>query len=91
MGVTEYHKTKRSIWGDPWWFLRETCLVLISWGVEERFWEHGLNKVFESIENLCEAFQGLQGQALRFQIEEMRKYPEIQGYIITEFTDLLGV
>jgi hypothetical protein len=37
---------------------------------------------------LSEAFQELQYQALRFQIEEIRKHPEIKGYIITEFTDL---
>ena len=87
-GLPNIIKLRGQYGGDPWWFLQGNLPGTRPWGVEERFWEHGLNKVFESIENLCEAFQGLQGQALRFQIEEMRKYPEIQGYIITEFTDL---
>jgi len=87
-GLPNITKLRGQYGGDPWWFLQGNLPGTRPLGVEERFWGYGLNKVFESIESLCEAFQDLQGQALRFQIEEMRKYPAIQGYIITEFTDL---
>jgi len=75
--------------GDPQWFQlgypQEGTLTL---GMENRFWEYGMGKVFDSPEKLFISHQNLQGQALRFQIEEIRKHPEIKGYIITEFTDV---
>jgi len=88
-GLPDVKKLRAQYGGDPWWFLQgDPTTATQPFGVEERFWQFGLNKVFDSIENLSEAFQTLQSQALRFQIEEIRKHPEIKGYIITEFTDL---
>ena len=75
--------------GDPDWFrLGDTQQCTMPLEAEDRFWEYGLNKVFESPKQLYSSFQDLQGQALRFQIEEIRKHPEIKGYVITEFTDV---
>jgi len=75
--------------GDPQWFQlgypQEGTLTL---GMENRFWEYGMGKVFDSPEKLFISHQNLQGQALRFQVEEIRKHPEIKGYVITEFTDV---
>jgi len=88
-GLPNITRLRAQYGGDPWWFQqRDTATATKPLGVEERFWEYGLDKVFDNIENLSEAFQELQYQALRFQIEEIRKHPEIKGYIITEFTDL---
>lgn len=88
-GLPNVTKLRAQYGGDPWWFQqRDTTTATKPLGVEERFWQYGLDKVFDNIENLTEAFQELQYQALRFQIEEIRKYSKIKGYIITEFTDL---
>ncbi|MCX7796439.1 MAG: hypothetical protein N2380_07960 [bacterium] len=88
-GLPNVTKLRAQYGGDPWWFQqRDTTTATKPLGVEERFWQYGLDKVFDNIENLTETFQELQYQALRFQIEEIRKYPQIKGYIITEFTDL---
>jgi hypothetical protein len=73
--------------GDPWWFDK-------GWGsgipreVERRFNEWNLKEVWENWEVFATASQLHQFQALKFMIEEMRKYPQINGYIITEFYDL---
>ncbi len=88
-GLPNITKLRSQYGGDPWWFQqRDSGTATKPLGVEERFWGYGLDKVFDNIENLSEAFQELQHQALKFQIEEIRKLPKIKGYIITEFTDL---
>ena len=88
-GLPNITRLRAQYGGDPWWFQqRDTTTATKPLGVEERFWGYGLDKVFDGIENLTQSFQELQYQALRFQIEEIRKHPEIKGYIITEFTDL---
>ncbi|MGB8980879.1 MAG: sugar-binding domain-containing protein [Anaerolineales bacterium] len=75
----------------PWWF--DTGL---EWGegvvyprdVEKRFKAYYLDKVFPSLSALSEASQHLQFEALKFEIEQIRRYGSIQGYVITEFTDV---
>jgi hypothetical protein len=75
----------------PWWF--DTGLewgngVVYPNGVEGRFKEYHLDKVFPSLSALSEASQRLQFEALKYEIEQMRRYESIQGYVITEFTDV---
>ena len=77
--------------GAPWWF--ETGLewndgIVYPRGVEQRFREYHLNRVFPSLTALTEASQHLQYQALKFQIENMRAHAGIEGYVITELTDV---
>ncbi len=73
--------------GDPWWFDR-------GWGpgiprdAEKRFRDWRLDEVWKDWEEFAAASQWHQFEALKFMIEEMRKYPQIVGYIITEFYDL---
>ena len=75
----------------PWWF--DTGLewgngVVYPRAVEGRFQEYHLDKVFPSLSALSEASQRLQFDALKYEIEQMRRYASIQGYVITEFTDV---
>ena len=75
----------------PWWF--ETGLdwndgVVYPRGIEKRFREYHLNRVFPSLVALTEASQHLQFDALKFQIENMRAHTDLQGYVITELTDV---
>ncbi|MEW5816743.1 MAG: sugar-binding domain-containing protein, partial [Spirochaetota bacterium] len=88
-GLPDVSKLRKYYGGDPWWFtqgnLREGTIPLET---EDRYWEYGLNTVFDSLEELAKASQDLQAQALCFQIEAIRKHPAIKGYVITELTDL---
>src|SRR5215211_984587 len=75
----------------PWWF--DTGLewgdgVVYPRGVEQRFKDYHLDRIFPSLSALSGASQRLQYDALKFEIENMRSHESIQGYVITEFTDL---
>ncbi len=75
----------------PWWF--DTGLewgdgIVYPRGIEQRFKDYHLDRVFPSLSALSEASQRLQFEALKFEIENMRSHASIQGYVITEFTDL---
>lgn len=76
---------------DPWWFgtrrspSREATSPA---GVQDRFKEYHLDRIFGTIDNLADAFQNQEWLALKYQIEELRKRESIVGYVITEFTDL---
>ncbi len=75
----------------PWWF--DTGLdwnggIVYPHGVEKRFRDYRLDRVFPSLAALTQASQQLQLDALKFQIENMRAHQSIQGYVITELTDV---
>ena len=75
----------------PWWF--ETGLnwsggVVYPHGIERRFKQYHLDRVFPSLRALIEASQRLQLDALKYQIENLRAHADIQGYVITELTDV---
>ncbi|HEU0292894.1 MAG TPA: glycoside hydrolase family 2 TIM barrel-domain containing protein, partial [Anaerolineales bacterium] len=87
--VTRLYEGNRG--SAPWWF--DTGLewgngVVYPHGVEKRFREYHLDKVFPSLPALSEASQHLQFDALKYEIEQMRRHESIQGYVITEFTDV---
>ena len=75
----------------PWWF--ETGLnwsggVVYPHGIERRFKQYHLDRVFPSLRALIEASQRLQADALKYQVENIRARSPIQGYVITELTDV---
>ena len=57
-------------------------------GIERRFKQYHLDQVFPSLRALIEASQRLQLDALKYQIENLRAHADIQGYVITELTDV---
>jgi hypothetical protein len=76
---------------DPWWFSSSrshSSEVTLPAGVQERFRQYCLDKVFGTLDGLADAFQDQEWLALKYQIEEIRKRDSIVGYVITEFTDL---
>ena len=91
-GLPDIHKLYEGNGGTaPWWF--DTGLgwsngVVYPHGIEQRFREFHLNRVFPSLAALTEASQHLQLDALKFQIENMRAHASLQGYVITELTDV---
>jgi hypothetical protein len=76
---------------EPWWF--ETGHdwgegVMYAHGVENRFTDWSLDRVFGTLKEFTEAAQWQQFRALKYQIEAMRRQPQLAGYAITELTDV---
>lgn len=68
-----------ALWGDG---------VALPHGIEERFASLDLQHTFGSFDAFIEQVQWYQFMNLRYQIEQMRLYPSIMGYVITELTDV---
>jgi glycosyl hydrolase family 2 len=72
---------------EPGWF-RTGVDITIPHGVQRRFDRFHLDDIFGSYDQFAIATQWQQYFALKHQVEQMRKYPSIAGYVVTEFTDL---
>ncbi|MDT7543095.1 MAG: hypothetical protein QOE33_2999 [Acidobacteriota bacterium] len=74
----------------PWWFARDFGgrPVTRPAGLFERFAEFRLASVFGDYRALAEATQWHQFASLKHEIEEIRRHASVQGYVITEFTDI---
>ena len=89
-GLPDPEMLKDSTGQEPWWF--ETGHdwgegVMYAHGVENRFADWSLTRVFSSLKGFIEAAQWQQFRALKYEIEAMRRYSAIAGYVITELTD----
>ncbi|WP_256761076.1 glycoside hydrolase family 2 protein [Cohnella sp. WQ 127256] len=54
----------------------------------EKFSKYQLDRIFGNMENLAVHSQRRMYRAVKSLIEEMRKRPQINGYVVTEFTDI---
>jgi hypothetical protein len=74
----------------PWWFERGfgDREVTRPAGLFDRFREFRFSNIFPNYDALAIATQWHQFLSLKHEIEEIRRYPSIQGYVITEFTDI---
>lgn len=74
----------------PWWFARgfNGNPITIPGGVDGRLRHSALGAVFPRYAALARATQRHEWQALRYEIESLRLEPSIQGYVITELTDV---
>jgi hypothetical protein len=74
----------------PWWFARDFGgrEVTRPAGVFERFRDFQLSTLFRDYNELAEATEWHQFRSLKHEIEEIRRHASIQGYVITEFTDI---
>jgi hypothetical protein len=76
---------------DPWWFQTGQNWgdgVAYPRGIEQRYRSHFLDRAFGSFDAFIEATQWYQWMGLKYEIEELRKHASIQGYVITELTDI---
>ena len=75
---------------QPWWF--EVSFgergVTRPAGVLNRFHEYGFDTMFESFNDLAEETQRHQFISLKYEIESIRSYQALQGYVITGVTDV---
>ena len=74
----------------PWWFELGfgTREVTRPGGVLERFRAYHLDKLFGSFNELAEETQWHQFASLKHEIESIRSYDSLNGYVITGITDV---
>jgi Glycosyl hydrolases family 2, sugar binding domain/Glycosyl hydrolases family 2/Glycosyl hydrolases family 2, TIM barrel domain len=75
----------------PWWFATGgewNGGSVLPEGVEKRFDEWGLARVFGSWEEFVKVSQDHQFEGLKQTIEDMRSHGKLSGYVITELTDV---
>lgn len=74
----------------PWWFDRDFGGREITRpaGFRDRYIEQGYNSLFPNLAALSDATEEHEYQSLKYEIESLRSRPQIQGYVITEFTDI---
>lgn len=79
-------------WGqEPWWMETGSVWgdgVAYPHGVQTRFATYRLGHAFGSFDAFVQAAQWYQFANLKYEIETMRAAAPIQGYVITEFTDV---
>jgi Glycosyl hydrolases family 2, sugar binding domain/Glycosyl hydrolases family 2/Glycosyl hydrolases family 2, TIM barrel domain len=75
---------------EPWWFSRDFGgkEMTLPAGAEKRFNDYQYNSLFANLDALADATEQAQARALKYEIGSLRMHPEIQGYVITEFTDV---
>jgi hypothetical protein len=76
----------RKVWGGkaPWWFTAPSRITTNSTnltGFEDRFYKWGFDKIFGNFTGFARATDQYEFEGMKFQAEEMRKNPEIVGYL----------
>jgi hypothetical protein len=71
----------------PWWSAGEGEP---GWpkDVESRFQKLGLSDIWKDFDTFAEASQWHQYTAMKYEIEAMRRQPQLMGYVITELSDI---
>ena len=74
----------------PWWFGRDFNgnPITLPAGFAQRFADDQYATLFPDLNALAEATERHEGESLKYEIESLRQHAEIQGYVITEFTDI---
>jgi hypothetical protein len=73
--------------GEPYWFQTGEGPARPN-KVLKRFQEQKLERAFADYNALADASQEQEWLSLKWEIEEMRRHPEVAGYVVTEFTDV---
>jgi len=74
----------------PWWFdisFGERGVTRPA-GVLERFHAYGMDRIFGNFSEMAEETQRHQFASLKHEIESIRSYQSLQGYVITGITDV---
>ncbi|TAM81886.1 MAG: hypothetical protein EPN47_10790 [Acidobacteria bacterium] len=75
----------------PWWFSRDFHgrTITLPEGLEKRFEDYQYNTLFPDLHALLAATQVHEFKSLKYEIATLRSQPSIQGYVITELTDVM--
>jgi hypothetical protein len=85
-GLPRFNQTTEPGIAGEWW--RRTGGPLYRpEGAAQRFTQLGLERIWTGPDQLADATQWHQFEALQYQIGELRRHPTIAGYVITELTD----
>lgn len=71
---------------EPWWFGTGRHYYRPS-GIQRRFEASGLDRIWPTVEDLAEATQWHQFEAMQYEIGQLRRHDSIAGYVVTELTD----
>jgi hypothetical protein len=77
--------------GEPWWFTTGEGWMhgaVVAEGIEDRFKAWGLDRAFGTWERFGRESREHQFESLRAQVEELRRRPQMAGYVVTQFTDV---
>ena len=74
----------------PWWFDRDFAGREITRpaGLGDRYTQYGYNSIFATMNALADSTEDHEYASLKYEIESLRSRSGIQGYVITEFTDI---
>jgi Glycosyl hydrolases family 2, sugar binding domain/Glycosyl hydrolases family 2, TIM barrel domain/Glycosyl hydrolases family 2 len=74
----------------PWWFERSFGgrEITLPGGLADRFTKFHFESVFPNLDVLADATEAHEYRSLKYEIESLRSHASIQGYVITEFTDV---
>ena len=90
-GLPHPRDLRRGAQADPWWFQTGQEWgdgVAHPRGIEGRFKTHFLERAFGDFDRFIVNTQWYQWLGLKYQIERLRGANAIQGYVITELTDI---
>ena len=75
----------------PWWFTADYTgrRAILPRGIERRFAEYQYGTLFPDLHALEAATQQHEFKSLRYEISTLRSEGSIQGYVITELTDVM--
>ncbi len=75
---------------EPWWFNRGfgNNEMTVPEGVEQRFRDYQYNSLFPDLNALIDATEWHEFNALKYEIAALRAQSDIQGYVVTELTDV---
>lgn len=75
----------------PWWFSRDYHgrRITLPEGLEKRFEDYQYSTIFPDLHALLAATQAHEFKSLKYEIASLRSQPSIQGYVITELTDVM--
>ena len=71
---------------EPWWFGTGQGYYRPS-GIRRRFRRFGLDRMWDTVDDLADATQWHQFEGFQFEIAEMRRHRSITGYVVTELSD----
>jgi hypothetical protein len=71
---------------EPWWFGTGRHYYRPS-GIQRRFESYGLDRIWDSVDDLAEATQWHQFEAMQYEIGQLRRHDSITGFVVTELTD----
>lgn len=90
-GLPDAHDLLDGEGREPWWFGTGSTWndgVVHPAGVRERYAASALPAVFGAYAHFVRATQVQQFRALKHEIEALRQHESLNGYVITEFTDV---